>query len=424
MRLIALALLVTGFLISALGCSSLKIGTEVYDHERAATDVTATKIVVQLDAIPHQISASRERAMNAWTRGKDGFPGLYLGEAKDFADSYEQVLRGIVEKEFGWRITSVKQEARDLASGRAGKPENVPVITDPAEDFRRLAQLQFRFENLVNDLNARLQQVANTNKQQAVKDVLDSMSLTLKPPNDGVKKLSAMTQVTITDDATLDTAKAELKRRVFAGELAVSPEAIQAKGLEEFTAPFKSTAKETTEAVLLPMGDPIVPRVTGAGDQYWKQYYNRVTGSTTLGNAEIAVKMQTLGVYSMKGVVFDPSQVSQAIIDGIETAVVVAAAASGAPVSIASRGAKDGGADEMGAQTTTSKARTKAEMRDLERKAITRAKARATLYNDLLEALKSVNDLSDGDTNLKPALESAVEKIETQAAVIKSGRKP
>jgi hypothetical protein len=115
--------------------------------------------------------------MNAWTRLQADFPDLYAGTATQFADSYEEIIRPVIDKEFAIRIKSVEQEAYDLGGRGAGQLENPPVISDPVEDSSRLARLQFRFENLVNDLNARFQAIAERNKQKAVDDVLDSITL-------------------------------------------------------------------------------------------------------------------------------------------------------------------------------------------------------------------------------------------------------
>jgi hypothetical protein len=100
--------------------------------------------------------------------------------------------------------------------------------------------------------------------------------------------------------------------------------------------------------------DPYASRVVHAPESYWRGIFNRAYGEGNFGNTDIAIKMQSMGDFSIKGVRVDSAKVTQATFAGVGQAIKLAAAAYGVPVAGAfpafGSTPKDGGG---GAATTT-----------------------------------------------------------------------
>jgi hypothetical protein len=74
----------------------------------------------------------------------------------------------------------------------------------------------------------------------------------------------------------------------------------------------------------------------------WRAMFNNAKGLGTGGNTDIAIKMQELADFTLKGVRVDATKVTQAAFQGVNQAVKIAAAAYGVPVKTGSGAAKDG----------------------------------------------------------------------------------
>jgi hypothetical protein len=80
------------------------------------------------------------------------------------------------------------------------------------------------------------------------------------------------------------------------------------------------------------LDSPYTFAVASADDTKWSPYYNRTIGGGYLGNFDMAVKMVSLGDFTIKGLLFDPSDVARAISRVAVQALVLSAQMSGVPV--------------------------------------------------------------------------------------------
>jgi len=77
---------------------------------------------------------------------------------------------------------------------------------------------------------------------------------------------------------------------------------------------------------------PYAFAVAGADEQDWSRYYNQTIGSGQFGNFDVAIRMVSLGDFTIKGVMFDPSDVARAVSRVAVQSLATAASAYGVPV--------------------------------------------------------------------------------------------
>lgn len=82
------------------------------------------------------------------------------------------------------------------------------------------------------------------------------------------------------------------------------------------------------------MDDPLAPAVIAAPNAFWKGIYNETTALGTMGNTDIAIKMETVGSFTIKGVRVDTSKVTEATFDVLKQSIRMVAAAYGVPLPI------------------------------------------------------------------------------------------
>lgn len=79
------------------------------------------------------------------------------------------------------------------------------------------------------------------------------------------------------------------------------------------------------------LDDPLAPVIIGAAPQYWKGIFNKTDAFGTVGNTDIAIKMETIGTFTIKGIRLDASKVTEATFDVLKQSVRMVAAAYGIP---------------------------------------------------------------------------------------------
>ncbi len=79
-------------------------------------------------------------------------------------------------------------------------------------------------------------------------------------------------------------------------------------------------------------GDANASLVARADEKHWSPVYNKAFANGMLGNVDIAIKMDSVGDFTVKGVSFDPSQVAQVVSKVTSQALVVATQIAGVPV--------------------------------------------------------------------------------------------
>jgi hypothetical protein len=77
--------------------------------------------------------------------------------------------------------------------------------------------------------------------------------------------------------------------------------------------------------------DPMAPFVISASENYWKGVFNKTKASGQIGNTDIAIKMETIGTFTIKGVRLDAAKVTEASFQVLKQSVKLVAAAYGIP---------------------------------------------------------------------------------------------
>src|SRR5688572_8975838 len=80
------------------------------------------------------------------------------------------------------------------------------------------------------------------------------------------------------------------------------------------------------------MDDPMTPLVVSANRKFWRGTFNKTFGNGLFGNTDIAVKMQGLGDFTLKGVRNDATKTTPAAFQGALFMTKLAAASVGVPV--------------------------------------------------------------------------------------------
>ena len=96
------------------------------------------------------------------------------------------------------------------------------------------------------------------------------------------------------------------------------------------------------------LDDPLAPIVIASPDEFWRGVYNETSALGTMGNTDIAIKMETVGSFTIKGVRVDASKVTEATFDVLKQSIRMVAAAYGIPLPASE---KKSSPDSMGSPT-------------------------------------------------------------------------
>lgn len=112
--------------------------------------------------------------------------------------------------------------------------------------------------------------------------------------------------------------------------------------------------------------DPLAPTIISAPDEFWEGVYNETKAFGTMGNTDIAIKMETVGSFTIKGLRVDTSKVTQATFDVLKQSVRMVAAAYGVPLPASEKKApQEGGASPMDIVTSADEIRQSADRKRL-----------------------------------------------------------
>jgi hypothetical protein len=223
---------------------------------------------------------------------------LKLPEAGVVEDRLRARLPGIASKDMDQNISEAKKE---FALGSAGLSELRRISPSKDDHRRELA------------VDARLHFEAGFKLLEATPSKLDEIQ----------KVIAAAAKKPSTSSAT-SPAEAEANAKA-------KGEAVAA----HLMAPVQETAHQKFDSIVGDAGifdDIAASAVVTAPDRFWRGVFNEAYGSGNGGNADIAIKMVSLGDFSLKGVRLDATKVTPAVFQGITQAVTIAAAASGVPV--------------------------------------------------------------------------------------------
>ncbi|HLX72308.1 MAG TPA: hypothetical protein VKV04_22035 [Verrucomicrobiae bacterium] len=80
------------------------------------------------------------------------------------------------------------------------------------------------------------------------------------------------------------------------------------------------------------LNEPLASTVVGAPEECWRHAYNRTYANGMFGDTDIAVKMDSVANFTMKGVRLDADKMIQSTFDSLQLAVKIAASTYGIPV--------------------------------------------------------------------------------------------
>ncbi len=83
--------------------------------------------------------------------------------------------------------------------------------------------------------------------------------------------------------------------------------------------------------------------VANAPESLWRGDFNRAYASTTMGNSDMVIRLNSTADFSVKGLLFDASKVAQVASKVLTQTVLVGAQIAGVPVPTASTGTQNGG---------------------------------------------------------------------------------
>jgi len=120
--------------------------------------------------------------------------------------------------------------------------------------------------------------------------------------------------------------------------------------------------------------------VTSAKDDSWSPTYDKAIGMGRFGRVDVAIKMESRGVFTIKGITFDPSEVVRIAAKVTTQALVVGAQLAGAPIT-----KRSGATGDAAALTTSS-----SDLNDLEAQQATDAAKNADRRGALLELAATI----------------------------------
>lgn len=82
--------------------------------------------------------------------------------------------------------------------------------------------------------------------------------------------------------------------------------------------------------------DPLAHTVASSADEAWAPGFNQVLGRGTFGNLNMAIKMEELGDFTLKGLTFDPSDVARVAGKVTTQALILASQIAGVPIATTS----------------------------------------------------------------------------------------
>lgn len=156
-----------------------------------------------------------------------------------------------------------------------------------------------------------------------------------------------------------------------------------ASDIKEKTQPLANVS--TLQSI---QNDPLASIVAGADKDYWKAKTNWVSGSTTIGNSDIAVVTQPNGEYTIKGVRNDASEATKATF--AFTSLTIEALAKYSGVVIPDRDTQDNSAEED--SMTTISGKIVVANSALKRLSMKSEAAKLNIFSSILNAESSMGD--------------------------------
>lgn len=371
----------------ASGCSSLRVTTEVYMKEHDQIQDRATIIGGALSDLEANLGGKKknelfsvvdktafgEKLALVWDELRELGGGVFAGTSEVFAVTFLETVQSVtLDRQFILKLQRLADRLADRDRAYYGKSMLL---------YEKSRELEEGYREIVDKVNSAPNEVATATKATAGGGAIyDSYYISREDWNLGSDEVKPLKEYT--GENEYEPAIATLKQRRDEADRILD-------SLIDSAFPFEEELMDYFEAVdsslvVLPLADPLVPRIVSAPDESWEGVYNHVLGRTWFGNAEIAIRMENLGEFHMKGVVFDSGKVAKATLDGIHSAIQIVGAAYGLPITA---GAADGEADTA----TVSRASLRAEINAIQGETRRRIATKAEGFYEILGHLQSLS---------------------------------
>ena len=272
----------TWCLILFSGCARLNTEVNIYDA-RCLTDPTATESA--LNVAVARILANE--AQNQYSKAKSSL------------------------------APEIESLVKNLAAGH---------YIEQKEQEKTAKHLQTTYSDAVEKARAK--------HREAVDDFLESKRV--NAPKAKLAELASARSNVIEGDQLLDRVVLELVQQielVGAGN-GSAPDDAAPKLLQNIKG-FEKKADRTSRAIAAGysiLDDALASHVIYSEPTCWKGVYNQTYGRGVFGNTDIAIKMESAGDYTLKGLRLDTTKVTQAFFKTMSQAIQLTAAAYGVPV--------------------------------------------------------------------------------------------
>jgi len=270
--------------------------------------------VQRLDAI--FIEPTADEYIRAITELKKLTPESTAGDPEQFRPSYITAVKNEI-KPLQPQINRVVSAAENVLKSAYASTSNENVRKD-------MSELQIEMQKLIEGLQTGLDNVSKSEQKAVIDSINTAYDVTIS--SGAWNKLATITGLPVNSPEEKQAAKSSLKQKVNIVRLDF-PQAIRT-----LLAPILDVQSGTSDLLMLPLSDPNVPIVVGSDDTKWRKWVNDVYSTNFFGNSEVAFRMEGLGENHIKGVLFDPSQVTKVGLNVFSVALRTTAAAYGLPL--------------------------------------------------------------------------------------------
>ncbi len=379
--------------LTSIGCSHLRVTTEIYRDlgislaQRSEAIRATANLEYLLTRLPDTLPAAASRFyVDNVDKLNDDHQTLLGNDLSAYGESYADVLREVVLEPLDKQRLQLHAHANQIR-------ESIPQGEGPQENRAwlegELANLRDELNRFKGQMNAKLEQVFEANVKALANDIA-AFALAA----------DSSTQVT--------SASVQSEMSPFTSPLKDTLDAVSIDPLEREELEIGTVER-------LPLTDARVAEIVGAPNEDWAKYVNDVKVTGYFGNSEFSIVMRNLGNYHLKGVVFDPSQVSQATLDTMAQAVNMVAAAYGVPVRV-------GDSDSSTAQQPSSIPMILGELAGIEHAEETRRARMAELFSKLLAQETAISAAANSDTEAGNRKDTIAKLIKDAANQLRSGK--
>lgn len=252
-----------------------------------------------------------------------------------------RLLRETLPKVISQSELAVEQSIVDVQN------EHFGFVTRLSQDYSK-AGWKREAADLQQGFSKRWKRVYDDAKQQLLAIRKEVLELNRKLAQAGSEEQRKAIETTIAQELRVRNNRlGDLKRLI---QLEIGRALDEAEGIIKISKITRDEGKQAVEASKRSLTggqgiveDPYAYTVASAEDSLWAHQFNTVVGKGTFGNFNMAVKMEDLGDFTLKGLTFDPSDVARVASKVTTQALLLASQIAGVPVDLATSDTSSGG---------------------------------------------------------------------------------